>query len=146
MYGLVNKAMQELVTASFGDAAWKEIRREAGFDEEEFVGLKSYPDSLTYDLVRIGSEKLGIPQEALLEKFGEQWISHTAANGYENVLNLGGSNMIDFLHNLNSIHSKITHLMPSMQPPVFRVKNEFVTSIELLYFSESCRWALSLFL
>jgi len=136
MYGLVNKAMQELVTASFGEDTWNDIRREAGFDEEEFVGLKSYPDSLTYDLVRIGSKKLGIPQEVLLEKFGERWISHTAASGYDNVLNLGGSNMIDFLHNLNSIHSKIAHLMPSMQPPVFRIKNEYVTRIELLYFSD----------
>lgn len=136
MYGLVNKAMQELVTAAFGEETWNDIRKKAGFDEEEFIGLKSYPDSLTYDLLRIGSEKLGVPQEALLEKFGEQWISHTAANGYANVLNLGGSNMIDFLHNLNSIHSKITHLMPSMKPPEFRVKNEYVTRIELLYFSE----------
>lgn len=136
MYGLVNKAMQELVTASFGEDTWKEIRREAGFEEEEFIGLKSYPDSLTYDLVRIGSERLGVPQEVLLEKFGEQWISHTAANGYDNVLHLGGNNMIDFLHNLNSIHSKITHLMPAMQPPVFTIKNEYVTRIELLYYSE----------
>ena len=136
MYGLVNKAMQELVTSSFGEEAWKEIRLNAGFDEEEIIGLKSYPDNLTYELVRAGSEKLGIPQEVLLEKFGEQWISHTARNGYENMMNLGGSNMVDFLHNLNTMHSKITHLMPSMQPPVFRVKNEFVTKIELLYFSE----------
>lgn len=136
MYGLVNKAMQELVVSSFGEETWISIRKEAGFEDEEFIGLKSYPDSLTYDLVRIGSERLGVPQEVLLEKFGEQWISHTAANGYDNVLNLGGSNMIDFLHNLNNIHSKITHLMPSMQPPIFKVKNEYVTRIELLYFSE----------
>ena len=136
MYGLVNKAMQELVTATYGEETWKEIQKESGFDEEEFIGLKSYPDSLTYELVRIGSERLGVSQEALLEKFGEQWITHTAAHGYENVLNLGGSNMIDFLHNLNTIHSKISHLMPQMQPPIFRVKKEFVTRIELLYFSE----------
>ena len=136
MYGLVNKAMQELVTTTFGEEAWHSIRRQAGFEDEEFIGLKAYPDALTYELVRIGSEQLGVPAETLLEKFGEQWISYTAASGYQNVLDLGGSNMVDFLYNLNELHSKITHLMPSMRPPVFKVKNEFVTRIELLYYSE----------
>ena len=136
MYGLVNKAMQELVLRNHGEEMWKRIRSKAGLEDEEIIGLKSYPDSLTYDLVRIGSEELGVKPEELLEFFGEHWITHTASSGYENVLNLGGNNLTDFLHNLNVIHVKITHLMPSMVPPSFKVKNESAKRIELLYFSD----------
>ena len=136
MYGLVNKAIQELVVRNFGEATWTKIREKAGFEDEEFIGLKSYPDSLSYELIGAGSEELGLPVETLLEMCGEMWISHTATHGYENVLNLAGDNMIDFLHHLNIIHSKITHLMPAMRPPVFKIKNEYVTRVELLYQSE----------
>ncbi len=136
MYGLVNKAVQELIVHTHGKETWHSIRKKAGMEEEEFIGLKSYPDQLTYNLIAAGSEELGLPAEKILEMCGEQWISHTAAHGYGNVLNLAGSNMVDFLHNLNVIHSKITNLMPEMKPPVFEIKREFVTRVELLYKSE----------
>ena len=93
MYGLVNKAMQELVLRNHGEEMWNRIRTKAGLEDEEIIGLKSYPDSLTYDLVRIGSEELGVKPEELLEFFGEHWITHTASSGYENVLDLGGDNL-----------------------------------------------------
>ena len=136
MYGLINKAVQELVIQTHGEETWRKIRLRAGLEEEEIIGLKSYPDQLTYNLLEAGSAELGIQKDKLMEMCGEKWISHTATNGYENVLNLAGSNMIDFLHHLNTIHAKITYLMPDMKPPVFRVKNEFITSVELLYKSE----------
>lgn len=136
MYGLVNKAIDELVVKTYGEETWDKIRKKAGFEDEEFIGLKSYPDELTYNLVVAGAEELKLPAETLLELCGETWITHTATHGYENVLNLAGNNMIDFLHHLNAIHAKITQLMPDMKPPIFKVKNEFVTGVELLYKSD----------
>ena len=58
MYGLVNKAIKDLVVTNYGEEAWIEIASRAGFDEGEFLGLQPYPDKLTYDLVRHGSEVL----------------------------------------------------------------------------------------
>lgn len=135
MYGLVNKAIHELVLDGFGEETWEKICSRAGFPDEEFIGLKSYPDQLTLDILQAASQELDLPVSTLMEMCGERWIEHTAANGYENVLNLAGSNFVDFLYNLNVIHSKISNLMPDMRPPDFRVKKEFTTGIELLYHS-----------
>ena len=52
------------------------------------------------------------------------------------MLNLAGNNFVDFLYNLNVIHSKISNLMPEMRPPEFRIKRELTTGIELLYRSD----------
>ena len=136
MYGIVNKAIHELVRSRFGEKRWEVICVKAGFEEEEFIGLKSYPDQLTFDILQACSEELGIPQYDLMVQCGEIWIEHTAASGYENVLNLAGSNMVDFLYNLNIIHSRITNLMPQMRPPVFLVKKEYTTGLLLQYQSE----------
>jgi hypothetical protein len=136
MYGLVNKAIQEKIEAAYGPETWKKIRLSVGFEEEEFIGLKAYPDDISYALVTAASAELGVPVDLLLELVGEEWISHTALNGYENVLNLAGNNMIDFIHNLDTIHNNITNLMPSMRPPKFRIKKESVTGMHLLYYSD----------
>ena len=136
MYGLVNKAIQEKIEKAYGPETWKKIRLQAGFEEEEFIGLKAYPDELSYSLVESASKELNVPAEKLIELVGEEWISHTALNGYENVLNLAGDNMIDFIHNLDTIHNNITNLMPNMRPPKFRIKKEQVTGMLLQYQSE----------
>jgi guanylate cyclase soluble subunit beta len=120
----------------FGEKRWEIICSKAGFEDEEFIGLKSYPDQVTLDILQACSEELGIPVHNLMELCGETWIEHTAASGYENVLNLAGSNMVDFLYNLNLVHSRISHLMPDMRPPSFKVKKESAKTIQLLYQSD----------
>ena len=37
MYGLVNKAFEELVRSRFGEDTWETIKRNAGVDIEAFV-------------------------------------------------------------------------------------------------------------
>lgn len=37
MYGLVNRAVEELVCTRFGEATWEAIRIESGVDIEVFV-------------------------------------------------------------------------------------------------------------
>ena len=55
MYGLVNKAIRDLVVTNHGEDKWKEICRLSDFSDEEFIGMNPYPDKLTYDLVKNSS-------------------------------------------------------------------------------------------
>ena len=136
MYGLVNKAIKDLVVSNYGQATWEEIASRAGFEESEFVGLQSYPDKLTYDLVRQASEVLKTDAALILEAFGEYWITYTAEEGYGELMDLSGNTFPEFLSNLDMLHARMNNMMPHLAPPQFTTKNETSNSIELEYRSE----------
>ena len=77
MYGLVNKAVVDLVVNKFGEDTWVAIKKKAGVDHDLFVSMDAYPDDITYRLVGAASEVLGIPPAAVLEAFGEWWVLYT---------------------------------------------------------------------
>jgi hypothetical protein len=78
MYGLVNKAIEELVVTHFGEDQWELIKKKASVDVEVFVSNEAYPDEMTYDLVSAASEVLGKSASAILVAFGEHWVLKTA--------------------------------------------------------------------
>ena len=90
MYGLVNKAIKDLVVNNYGSDKWEEIARRSDFHDPEFVGLQSYDDALTYKLVGNASAVLGADAAAVLELFGEYWITYTADEGYGELMDLCG--------------------------------------------------------
>ena len=69
MYGLVNKAVKDLVVANFGEQTWLEIAQDAGVDPV-FISMDSYDDQITYDLVAAASSKLETPPNEILRQFG----------------------------------------------------------------------------
>lgn len=133
MYGIVNRAVEELIIERFGLDKWEEIKLKAGFNSEGFMTLKPYPDELTFKLVGAASEILNVPADKLLEAFGEYWILYTAEKGYGEMLNLAGDSFPAFLKNLNMLHGRVSNLMPELAPPQFECRNEKQNSIELLY-------------
>ena len=136
MYGMVNKALEGLVKEKFGEEKWHEIKRKSEFDEDFFVSMKSYPDSITYDLVGIASEVLEAPAEVLLEEFGKYWILYTAEEGYKDILEIYGSDLPTFLSNLNRLHEQITMVMPDLTPPYFQCEKIDESNFKLTYKSE----------
>lgn len=56
MYGIVNDAIHKLVVEKFGEAAWSNIKKNAGVTVDSFVTTEFYPDSITYSLVGAASE------------------------------------------------------------------------------------------
>ena len=133
MYGIVNRAIEELIVEKFGAEKWEEVKDKAGFKSEGFMTLKPYDDALTFQLVAAASEILNIPADTLLEAFGEYWILYTAERGYGEMLNLAGDTLPSFLKNLNMLHGRVSNLMPELAPPQFECINEQENSIDLIY-------------
>jgi hypothetical protein len=73
MYGLVNIAIQNVITNKFGNATWERIKDVAEIDTDTFSSLEAYPDSVTYGLVGAASVVLDVSGDELLESFGEHW-------------------------------------------------------------------------
>lgn len=136
MYGLVNQAVEGLVTKDFGREAWLEIKAKAGFEDPLFVSMKSYDDSITYNLVGAASEILNIPADKLLEVFGEYWILYTAKEGYGDMLEMAGSTLPEFLGNLNHLHKRVGDIMPKSTPPSFICEHISMNECKLHYISK----------
>lgn len=136
MYGLVNKAIKQLVVKEFGEQTWVEVCKMVGFEEEDFVGMEPYPDSLTYQLVGSITKVTNMDSKDVLEAFGEHWILYTADEGYGDLMDLSGNNFVDFLSNLDMLHERIAGLMPHLSPPKFTTRNTTQQSVELEYRSD----------
>lgn len=136
MYGLVNRAIEGLVREKFGDDPWESIRSRAGVEVSGFVAMDQYDDAITYALVGAASEELGLDPGTILEAFGEYWTTYTIEEGYADLLEMMGSNLEEFLDNLDSMHMRITATMPGLVMPSFR-REACPDGSSILYYESS---------
>ena len=134
MYGLVNKAIKELIVAKFGEEKWTEISASASAPSD-FVSMEYYEDTLTYGLVGAAARILNSTPEALLKAFGNHWILYTASEGYGPLMDLFGSDLKTCLLNLNNLHGRMGMTMPKLAPPRFVVVEKSPQIFEIEYHS-----------
>jgi hypothetical protein len=133
MYGLINRSIKELVLRHHGEGMWTRIAQRAGCGDTEFLGMESYPDELTYDLVGAASAELNVEPAALLEAFGRHWVLHSAPASYGDLMALTGSSVEEFLGNLDMLHDRVANILPALRPPEFRSAVQPDGSILLTY-------------
>lgn len=133
MYGMVNRAIQEMVETSHGPERWERILQRAGVDVEVFISNEGYPDALTYSLVGAVSEELAIPAEQVLEQFGVYWIVETAQRGYGDMMASGGTSLREFLINLPTFHDRLSTAFPHLSPPEFQCSDIEERSVRMHY-------------
>ncbi len=135
MYGMVNKAIEEMVCRNHGEEVWEKIKAKAGIEVDVFMTNEGYPDELTYKLVAAASEVLGVPAGDILVGFGEHWVLYTAQEGYGGLMRAGGDNLPEFLRNLPDFHTRVTMVFPKLQPPRFHCTDITDRSLKLHYIS-----------
>lgn len=133
MYGMVNKAVEEMVLSAHGEPVWREIKSRAGIKQDIFISNEGYPDEVTYALVGAASEVLQLPAAKILHAFGQHWVLNTARKGYGHMMKAGGSNLGEFLSNLPAFHDRVALLYPKLVPPRFEVTDRLPTSLHLHY-------------
>lgn len=135
MYGMVNRAIEEMVTSGFGVEVWEKIKERAGVDVEVFISSEGYSDQITYSLVHAASEVLGLTAERIMEAFGEYWILETTKRGYNDLMTSGGSTLKEFLLNLPNFHARLSMIFPHLAPPEFAVSDVGEKFLTLHYMS-----------
>lgn len=135
MYGLVNKAIEDLVRSRFGGETWEKIKAEAGIDIDVFLSNQSYPDETTYRLVGAATKVLGVEASVVLELFGEHWVLKTAQGGYGDMMATHGRTFPEFLANLPNFHARVSLVFPKLQPPEFNISDQTDDSLRLHYYS-----------
>ena len=124
MYGLINRAIADLVVSSAGDETWKRVKADAGLEDLQFLDTSNYPDDVTYRLVASASTVLGQPAEALLHAFGRHWVLYTGRQGWADLFAASGDDMLEFLRSLDEMHARVNVAMPEGRMPEFTLLEE----------------------
>ena len=136
MYGVVNRAIQELITTEFGNDQWLLVKEKANLDDELFISNRPYPDEVTYELVAAVMEVTGLSCRDVMHAFGEYWILETGRKQYGDLVEANGDNFVDFLRNLPDLHARIQLIFPHLQPPDFDVSDVKPNQLKLHYISK----------
>jgi hypothetical protein len=136
VYGLVNQGLQDFVSSVGGDALWRDVRTAAGVEPGMFVSMDVYPDAMTFDLVAAASRVLDMPADELLRAFGRHWVLYTARRGYGTIFDTMGRTLVEFLTNLDMMHTRLSLTMPHLRPPAFRCEQLEAGRIRVEYRSE----------
>lgn len=136
MYGLVNKAIQDMVCSRFGEQTWEKIKQKAHIEAEAFISMEAYPDDVTHRLVMAASQVLELSPAEIMQAFGEYWVEYTADEGYGEMMAMSGENLPEFLENLDDLHARVGVIFPKLQPPSFECEEIQADSLNLHYHSE----------
>lgn len=136
MYGLVNRAIREMVKSNFGDAKWNQICTEAGVDGGQFETMTAYPDSVTYALVGASSKVLNTDPAQLLQDFGEYWVLFSGRTAHGALMSTKGRTFVEFIQQLDAMHSRIAMTFTELTPPSFRCSKITQNSLTLHYYSD----------
>jgi len=135
MYGLINRAIQEMVCQKFGQETWDAIKTDAAIQETTFLALEPYPDEVTHTLVASASKILALSPSEIMQAFGQYWISYTSTNEYKEIMAICGESLKEFLGNLDDLHSRIGVQFPALQAPSFTCDEIDKDTLELHYSS-----------
>jgi hypothetical protein len=136
MYGIVNKAIEELVIANFGEDKWEVVKQHSGIDIDYFISSEPYDDDITFKLAQAVSQEMGMTLSAVFIAFGEWWVVKTTKEKYGGLMESGGNDLKEFLVNLPVFHNRIMLIYPKLTPPEFRVSDITENSLNLHYFSK----------
>jgi hypothetical protein len=136
MYGMIHQAARKMAIESMGEARWRDILAEIGFDEEHFISGRHYDDATTFALVGAVSKASGMAMDPLLEAFGRYWIGFAGASSYGRMLDVAGETFEELIESLDRMHASIKSTMPEASMPGFEVLESNGAAMELRYSSE----------
>ena len=135
MYGLVNKAIEQMVCRAHGPEIWERIKAKAQVESEGFISNQPYPDETTYRLVAAASDTLGAPADEILRAFGEHWVLHTALESYGPMMRATGKTLREFLQKLPHLHTRVELIYPELKPPQFSCHEVRNNELDLHYWT-----------
>jgi hypothetical protein len=135
MYGIVNKAIQGLITENFGEEVWQNVKEESGVNHDIVFSNESYPDEETFKLAEAASKVLKKDINDIFIAFGEYWVLKTGPQSYGSLMQAGGSTFKEFMVNLPNFHNRVILIYPKLQMPEFLMTDVTDNSLVCHYYS-----------
>ncbi|KAM8977602.1 guanylate cyclase soluble subunit beta-2-like [Pelodytes ibericus] len=135
MYGFINTCLKSLVTEKFGEDTWEKLTSLAQV-QDTFMTYEVYDDVITLRLIKEACKMLDVSEEDLLKLFGTYFFSFCKQSGYDRMLRSLGGNLMEFIENLDALHSYLAHSYKEMNAPSFRVEKQDGGAMILHYYSD----------
>lgn len=136
MYGIVNKAIEDLVLENFGEAKWQAVKDRSGIDIDFFISNEPYDDEITFLLANAVAIETSLSIDSVFNAFGEWWVLKIGKEKYGGLMAAGGKNLKEFLINLPVFHNRVTMLYPKLTPPEFRISDVQDNQLYVHYYSK----------
>lgn len=133
MYGMIHRALRQMVLDERGKEAWSSIERAAGVEPSYFISSATYPDEVTQRLLFISAEMLEYELDDLLTQFGMFWIQYAEAGSFGSILTFTGRDIVSFITNLDRMHRTIEDVMPQAIMPSFSVLTQDTGQMTIEY-------------
>ncbi len=122
MYGMMHRAIRQMVTERAGSEVWQGIERELGVGPAEFISAIVHPDELTVAMLAAAAERLGLSMHACMRAFGRYWVHFAERGPYGAMMDFVGQDIVSFIANLDRMHQAVRVAMPGAQVPQFTMK------------------------
>ncbi len=103
MHGLINRAIQSFVCATYGEARWIEVMHDANLGFSEFEAMLVYTPEQSAKLLDSLQRVLERPLDEMLEDMGTFLVSNPEVEALRRLLRFGGVTYVEFLHSLDDL-------------------------------------------
>lgn len=124
MHGMVNRALQGFLTATYGDAVWAETRSQAGLGFDGFEAMLSYPDEVTLVCFQAAADILHKPPNVILEDLGTWLVTDQHLEPLRRLLRFSGTNFPAFLLALEDVGDRGRLVLPDLDLPEIAVEQQ----------------------
>lgn len=122
MHGLINRAIQSFVCATYGQPCWLRVTEVAGLGFTEFEAMLVYEDEMTTRVLDALCADLNRPRAEILEDLGTYLVSHPNMEDLRRLLRFGGVNYVEFLHSLDDLSDRARLAVSDLRLPMLELR------------------------
>lgn len=122
MHGLINRAIQSFVCATYGRPCWLRVTEAAGLGFVEFEAMLVYDDDMTSRVLESLAADLSRPRAEILEDVGTYLVSHPNMEGLRRLLRFGGVSYVEFLHSLDDLADRVRLAVSDLALPTLELR------------------------
>lgn len=121
MYGMIHRALRQMVNEQLGEEAWKALEKKLNIGPTELLTAMAYDDALTFAILAEAADRLNLTTDACLFAFGSYWIRYADQGSLASIMNFTGATLPSFIANLGRLHLAVGAAMPGTKLPTFSV-------------------------
>ncbi|WP_120635877.1 heme NO-binding domain-containing protein [Ruegeria sp. EL01] len=131
MHGLINRAIQSFVCATYGQSCWLRVTEAAELGFVEFEAMLGYDDDVSTRVMDMLSAELGRPKAEIQEDVGTYLVSHPNMEGLRRLLRFGGGSYVEFLHSLDDLSDRVRLAVSDLALPALELRELSTTEFQL---------------
>ncbi|WP_170528019.1 heme NO-binding domain-containing protein [Ruegeria arenilitoris] len=131
MHGLINRAVQSFVCATYGRERWLRATEAAELGMAEFEAMLVYDREKSYRLLDVVCDQLNRSRDEFLEDLGTYLVSHPNMEGLRRLLRFGGVTYVEFLQSLDDLADRVKLAVSDLELPALELLERSPTEFEL---------------